>query len=320
LSGQPPISFTVSTPSLSNGGATTTLTPKMMPLFSQRKGIRPIEKAVQREAIDDELKNRLWSALKVVIWDNWSPRDVMGYANRGSQQVEGIVRMVWLHYFKLPTDTIPPFDHGRPRSSYTVIRDHFFEGEWWQTYDLLEFLLKVIEDDWALHLKEICNSFLEAENAAYRIVDNEILEITDAIEVEAIETALETEFQSVSAHLKQSLGLLSDRTNPDYRNAIKEAISAVEAACRILSKNDKATLGDALKQVESKHQLHPALKGAFTQLYGYTSDSGGLRHALTEKSISPAYSDAKFMLVACSAFVNFLWTKAAETGLSIKKD
>lgn len=255
----------------------------------------------------------------MVVWDNWRPPDVMGYRSEGDRKVEHVVRLIWLNYFKLPTDTIPDFDSEYPKSAYQIIREHFFEGEWWESYDLLEFLLKAIDEKWAIHLKEICNSFLESENAAYRVVDQQIVEITDESEVEAIEDALDVDFRSVSGHLKQSLALLSDRTSPDYRNAIKEAISAVEAACRIVSGSEKATLGDALKQIEAKHKIHPALKGAFSQLYGYTSDSGGLRHALSEDSVDPSYADAKFMLVACSAFINFLWTKAAELNLTLKK-
>jgi len=34
-----------------------------MTLFSQRQGYTPIEKALQRESIDDELRNQLWNNL-----------------------------------------------------------------------------------------------------------------------------------------------------------------------------------------------------------------------------------------------------------------
>jgi hypothetical protein len=45
-------------------------------------------------------------------------------------------------------------------------------------------------------------------------------------------------------------------------------------------------------------------------LYGYTSDSSGIRHALQDEP-NLDFVDAKFMLVACSAFVNYLTDKAA---------
>jgi hypothetical protein len=33
-----------------------------MALFSQRAGIRPLNKLIQRESIDDDLRNALWTA------------------------------------------------------------------------------------------------------------------------------------------------------------------------------------------------------------------------------------------------------------------
>jgi len=44
-------------------------------------------------------------------------------------------------------------------------------------------------------------------------------------------------------------------------------------------------------------------------LYGYTSDSGGIRHALSDEDVTPTFEDAKFMLVSCSAFINYLKAK-----------
>jgi hypothetical protein len=44
-------------------------------------------------------------------------------------------------------------------------------------------------------------------------------------------------------------------------------------------------------------------------LYGYTSDESGIRHAILE-SKDIGFAEAKFMLVTCSAFVNFAVDKA----------
>lgn len=66
---------------------------------------------------------------------------------------------------------------------------------------------------------------------------------------------------------------MSDRKAPDYRNSIKESICAVEAICRVITKQKNATLGQALKKVESDISLHPALKNSFSSLYGYTSST-----------------------------------------------
>jgi hypothetical protein len=229
------------------------------------------------------------------------------------------MRLVWLHYFKLPLDTLPEFDAGRPRSGYQVVREYFFEAEWWQVYDLIEFVLKQIDPEWRDRLKDIVNNFLESENAAYRVVDDEIVEITDAAEIEAIESAIDKGISSVRQHLQRLLDLLSDRKSPDYRNAVKEAISAVESACQAVAGKPKATLTDCLKALKAAAPLHPAFEQALIKLYGYTSDEGGVRHALSEEASNLSYADVKFMLVSCAAFVNYVWTKAAELKLKVKK-
>ena len=106
-----------------------------------------------------------------------------------------------------------------------------------------------------------------------------------------------------------SLDLLADRKNPNYRNSIKESISAVESFCKLITKDDNASLGEALSEIEKEYSLHGALKSSFSSLYGYTSDAGGIRHALIESDVTVEFEEAKFMLVSCSAFINYLKSK-----------
>jgi hypothetical protein len=88
--------------------------------------------------------------------------------------------------------------------------------------------------------------------------------------------------------------------------------------CRLLSGDSKATLGVALKTVKDKASIHPALERAFSSLYGYTSDEGGIRHSLLEGS-NLTFTDAKFMLVTCASFTNYLIGKAADLGIQINE-
>lgn len=151
------------------------------------------------------------------------------------------------------------------------------------------------------------NALFEEEFVGYRMVAHEITPITNEVEINEIKTSLDIEFEGCKSHIKKGLSLLSDREKPDYKNSIKESISAVESICQIICKDDKATLGKALNKLEeSGIKLHRSLKEALSKLYGYTSDEGGIRHAegLFESNVS--FEDAKFMLVTCSAFVNYL--------------
>jgi hypothetical protein len=101
---------------------------------------------------------------------------------------------------------------------------------------------------------------------------------------------------------------MSNKENPDYRNSIKESISAVESIAKSITGKPKATLGEALKVLEVSNKLHPALKNSFLSLYGYTSDEGGIRHSmLAEPDLTIA--DAKFFLLSCASFINYLKSK-----------
>ena len=53
-------------------------------------------------------------------------------------------------------------------------------------------------------------------------------------------------------------------------------------------------------------KLHPALKQAFLKLYAYTSDANGIRHANGIGEGNSSFIEAKYMLVSCSAFINYL--------------
>ena len=72
-----------------------------------------------------------------------------------------------------------------------------------------------------------------------------------------------------------------------------------------------------LRQLKKKIKIHPALEQAFIKLYGYTSNREGVRHALIEEQ-SVSSAEARFMLVCCSAFVNYILGGLADAGQTLK--
>lgn len=160
------------------------------------------------------------------------------------------------------------------------------------------------------------NTVLEQEKSAYRLIAGCVSPIIGKLETDCLEEAAATRFPSVNRHLQKALQLYSDRKNPDYENSVKESISAVEAMCCIITgmTGAQATLGNALKQLEGSGViLHGALKAAFEKLYGYASDADGIRHGGINFANAPA-EDAKYMLVSCSAFINYLLEKYGKIG------
>lgn len=124
-----------------------------------------------------------------------------------------------------------------------------------------------------------------------------------------MESAARTGLSGAHAHLQAALKLLGQKPNPDYRNSIKESISAIESVVKKISGANSQGVSGALAKLEGQLQIHGALRKAFGQLYGYTSDSDGIRHAILDEP-TVGFDEAKYMLVSCSAFVNYLVAKA----------
>ena len=133
-----------------------------------------------------------------------------------------------------------------------------------------------------------------------------LTDITNPQEIEMLETALtDSQFVGVETHLQRALALYAQRDDPDYRNSIKESISAVESIAKIISGKPKASLSDALKEIDSKKRLHASLKEGFIKLYGYTSNADGIRHSAMDKPNLDA-ADARYFLLSCTSFINYL--------------
>jgi hypothetical protein len=283
--------------------------------FSQRQKLVPTRTVLQLNAIDGPLRNGLWNAFHISVGETIKVHHIdTPSAERTFFQI------IWHHFFKATIDAVPAY----VPQAIQVIRKWFFEAEWFQVYDFLEFVgdqLIEIEGNERESFRDFCNTVLATELSGYRFVGDKIVPLSNATEIAEIEFALNAATQNSLAgageHLTCAIEKFADRQQPDYRNCIKEAISAIESISRQISADPKAELGTALKVLGDKVGLHPALKKGFLAIYGYTSDEGGIRHSLLDESVITP-DDARFMLVACSAFFNYLVAKANNAGISLK--
>lgn len=274
-------------------------------------GFQPVTFDVQTTSMSTELRNSLWNVVHVHHLHN---RDRPG-GELYPVRLRRIAFSAQLEFFKLPIDELEVHSDDYVER----IKNWFFKSEFYQVYDLIEWLAQF----GAQHLdapsaragkmdfSKAVNSTMQDERAGYRLVQFNFVPITNEVEIEAVNAAATQKagFEAVAAHIQAAISLLSDRKNPDFRNSIKESISAVEAAARAVTGNEKATLGDALKELEKTKKIHPALRDGFLKIYGYSSDADGIRHAMSElPNINE--SDARFMLVSCSAFSAFLVEQA----------
>jgi hypothetical protein len=196
-------------------------------------------------------------------------------------------------------------------------RKYFYATEWHKPYDLLEFCIKRLKGTAADAARRQVNEALKYYLSGYRFVSDQLVPVIDETHVQAIEEALATATTPARTHLSKSLALLGDRKSPDVENAMKEAISAVEATCSAIVGKRGATLSEALKKLEGAGvHLHRALKESWLRLYGYTSDADGIRHALHDES-NVTLDDALYFIVTCSAFTSLLIAKAASADVAL---
>lgn len=275
--------------------------------FAERNGFIA-EKAIQINSIDDSLRSRLHNLI-TLIFNSLSNKEKM-----------------LIHILdKLGYDIAMNTGQQNLSMFHDLFKEHTHKKPWYLPYEIVELVLEYIQNadlffeynpkKYSIYCKAI-NQILEEEKSGYRIIEGKLVNIVSEEEIESINTSTNTTFESVNKHIKKALAFYADRKNPDYENSVKESISAVEAMCCIItgSKGSQATLGNTIKKLTDHGiSIHSAMQSAFSSLYGYTSDSSGIRHGgINFTSVSQ--EDAKYMLVSCSAFVNYLIEKYAQIG------
>lgn len=270
--------------------------------FSQRMGFHPLKPQIQLDSISDNLRIAIWNVLLLGYLKGYSPRAGSSYRYvKGSNRHSFAMSYVG-HFKKQAIDEIPT----NWSEFLAHFRRDFFGLNWHRVYSLMEFVLANVEDRYKSALLDGFNRAMEREGSGYRVVGGFVTAITSPLEIGAVEEAMLRggRFPGIGEHLNSATRMLSDIQSPDYRNSIKESICAVESLAKQLTGNANATLGSALSELEKHHNLHPALKSAFSSLYGWTSNADGIRHALMDVS-NLTHADARLMLICCSAFINF---------------
>lgn len=195
-------------------------------------------------------------------------------------------------------------------SNFCTLRTLLKQKEWFRTFDTIERYLLLIDKRRLNKVVQQLNEVFEEEQSDWIIKGNKIIRRLDPIEQDSVEAVCSTvHLGDAGRYIDKAVSLLSRRPDPDYMNSIKESISAVEAACKYITGMKDASLGKALSALEKNGISIPeTLKIAFGKLYGYTCQEGGIRHAGLSFTTA-SYDEARFMLVVCSAFINFLDSK-----------
>ena len=280
-----------------------------MALFSERYGyVSPREQLI-RETITEEVQNAICSAFDMLESEL---HDSSRYYFNGDLYAN-LELAIWIHFLNQRKNNFYCYD------GHKIVITSYIESDnpWYKKLDLLEYAIHwmSLQYEVVAYREQIpkfisyLNKRFKALGFAYRIINHQVCEITSEEELKEIEQAL-SYGDIIKKHFDTALSLMSKRPDPDFRNSIKESISAVEHICRVIT--SEITLGQALNKLEANGVIIPRfLKDAFTKLYVYTNDSTtGIRHALMDDTYTPGFDEAKFMLVSCCAFVNYIKAKA----------
>ena len=276
--------------------------PEQMGSFAERIGKRAARSVIQTDSLDEETRTELWNVLHAL-------QTAVDRAARSGSETEGkLLSALWRWQSKKPADEEP-----RDYQMWEIVKTSVLRDEWFDVLDLIEEVVRYLKkfedfqtDEISSIVAEAMNGVFEQYLVGFRFVGGKISPLDSTTEAEAVVAAqADADVIAGARHsLDQAVEHLADRENPDYPNSIKESISAVEAVVKKLT--GEGTLGAGLTKLEGAGlKLHPALKQAWSKMYGWTSDADGIRHA----GIEAAYADqalAKYVLVTCSAFVSYL--------------
>lgn len=268
--------------------------------FSDRNGIDSLNTTMQVEDFDSRTRIAIRNEVASILHNLYNSN------TRVLEDGSKFWRALLSRVYSQPVNYNMIYLHDQ---YFLVVESTILNDTYAAILTLLEFIISFCSSDNSYakqKLIEIFNNLFEREYVGYRYLGIGFTRITDVVETEAVEKALQTPYSKVAEHMSKALHYLSNRDQPDYENSIKESITAVEELCQSIV-GKKCTLKEALDNLgKTGVVIHPTLKTAFDKLYGYTCDASGVRHAGQLGGPDSTFDEAKYMLVTCSAFVNYL--------------
>ena len=273
--------------------------------FSQRQGYESMPEPMRLEEISDALRREIWNETRRLLQSMHDDSYYLFYG-RGRQFVERVLGRL----LKRPEDEIDI----RSNSVFDVFKKIILGYKFNVFLDLIEFCLYedfILEFEFAQKISAI----FDVHTAAYWLdlscFPYKFFPRSDKAQGEAtrsaIKTLRESDMEGASAHLRQAAIHIN---TGQFADSIADSIHAVESVASTINPKTK-TLGPALDSLQKRGLLkHPALKEAFSKLYGYTSDEQGIRHSLLDKpSPDVDLDEAMFMFGACASFAAYLVNK-----------
>jgi hypothetical protein len=275
--------------------------------FSDRNKIDKIPEEIQLESLNLRTRTGIFNLWSEIYYE------VMYKLELTMEKRDDIVRGIAQKLYNLPA---PAWKSMNEEVVLKSIEETIVLDSYNKIFDMLEFTIALFHrSNYSSSYKNNnyyiqINRLFEREFVGYRFIGTKISPISDSIEVESLQESYNSPYEVVKGHIVKANIFLSNREKPDYPNSVKESVSALEALAQIITgiTGSEATLGKMLKKLEEEKIISSAMKSAFSTLYGFASESKGVRHSSVNGE-TVSFEEAKYIMVISTAFINFVHSK-----------
>ncbi len=179
--------------------------------------------------------------------------------------------------------------------------------EWYRVYDMIEAAHRyLVPGGHAEAFTTRINELLDEEGIGWQLIEGRIVtrgprEFEHAV-AHAVAAAGDAGLHTARGELEEARRDLSRRPEPDITGTIQHCMAALECTVRVVTADERATLGDLLQRHAAALGIPRPLDNAIERMWGYASEMG--RH-LREGRV-PSREEAELLLGISAALVNYL--------------
>lgn len=223
--------------------------------FAQAEGIEPLPKQLEKKAMPNRLRSRLWDEIssllddvsvdngyQVEVLDNWYKPIRDYYVDK--------TNLFGDQFYKDASDV------------KDFVRGIISAGVYYEVYNIIQSILGVSDNIYGI--ADRLNNVFESELCPYRVYDHDIIAaLCSEAEGHTIKSALDETSkvgaQGPRAHIRNAIQSLN---KSDFGGSVRESIGAVESISKLLASNPKATLGSALSSISKNSNIHTGMREA----------------------------------------------------------
>lgn len=264
--------------------------------YSQRNGYKPLPSS-SFEGIHPDLKNAIWTRVYKII-DDYVSYGIAGYGNSAFYKPK-IVELLWTELFNKNISDLP-----YAGEFVKEINEIYKKLEWFEVYDLIEWIVNSEDDYYRKKLSAEFNQILEKYNSPVRVINGLIQEISDKELAEKLTDAVEqAPNEIVKSHLKEAEKLYSDRKSANFKLSCLESIKAVEACLQDRFGN-KNILGDNVRKLKSEQKMNQHVVEILTKINAFRGND--VAHADKSGGYDISKYDAILVHIFCVGLVDYI--------------